>query len=273
MSRRRQRVRGIAMFVTLPAALLGTATMAGAYGVAVMSRPTTVQCAPQVVAAPGRGSFDVRVFNASGINGVAGDITKQLTKRGFTIKETSTISALASSGPATIQHGSAGLDQALLLAQQVPGSKLRNDGRQGTGVALIIGDHFGGLVAVPPPIPPRPEKIQVDVYNTTFRSGLAGDAGEQLSQRKFNIGRTGNDPQLSFLPDDVAVIRYGEDGFDAAKVLAQHVPGARLAKVDRAGAKLDLVLGNHYQALTPAEQVPPPPVEPPKPKETVERPC
>ena len=25
--------------------------------------------------------------------------------------------------------------------------------------------------------------------------------------------------------------------------------------------------------LTPAEQVPPPPVEPPKPKETVERPC
>lgn len=125
VSRRRQRVRGIAMFVTLPAALLGTATMAGAYGVAVMSRPTTVQCAPQIVAAPGRGSFDVRVFNASGINGVAGDITKQLTKRGFAVKETSTISALASSGPATIQHGSAGLDQALLLAQQVPGAAAR----------------------------------------------------------------------------------------------------------------------------------------------------
>ena len=261
------------MFVTLPAALLGTATMAGAFGVAVMSRPNTAPCVPQVVDAPGRDSFGVRVFNASGVNGVANDVSKQLTKRGFRIEEISTISALAASGGATVQHGRAGLDQALLLAQQVPGATLRNDGRPGSGVALVIGDGFTGLVAVPPPVPPRPEKIDVNVYNTTFRAGLAGDVGQELAQRGFQVGTKGNDPKSSFLPQDVAVIRHNEDALPAAKVLAQHVPGARLANVSRSTTRLDLVLGNGYTALTPTASIPPPPVEPPKPKDVVKRPC
>lgn len=261
------------MFVTLPAAFLGTATVAGTYGMAVMSRPATSQCVAQTVDAPGRASFGVRVFNASGVDGVAAEVAKSLTKRGFRVEETSTISALAAADGATIQHGRAGRDQALLLAQQVPGATLRNDGRPGTGVALVIGDGFGGLVAVPPPVPPRPQKIDVNVYNTTFRAGLAGDIGDELATRGFRVGTTGNDPKASFLPDDVAVIRHNEDALDAAKVLAQQVPGARLMKVDRGTTRLDLVLGNRFAALTPPDQVPPPPPEAPKVKEVVERPC
>lgn len=261
------------MFVTLPAAILGTATMAGSYGMAVMSRPSTSQCVAQAVDAPPRNSFGVRVFNASRVNGQAAEVTKALTERGFRVEETSTISALAASSGATIQHGRAGLDQALLLAQQVPGSTLRNDGRAGSGVALVIGDGFGGLVPVPPPVPPRPEKIRVNVYNTTFRSGLAGEAGAELEARGFRVDKTGNDPKGAFLPEDVAVIRHDEDARDAAKVLAQHVPGARLMQVERTSTRLDLVLGNRYATLTPTAQVPPPPPEPPAVKDVVERPC
>ena len=38
----------------------------------------------------------------------------------------------------------------------------------------------------------------------------------------------GNDPLRSFLPDDIAVIRFGPDGADAAATVQQNLPGARM---------------------------------------------
>ena len=48
-----------------------------------------------------------------------------------------------------------------------------------------------------------------------------------------------------------ALIRYGEEGDLAAKIVAQHVPGATLRKDGRAGTSVDVVIGNAYTALVP----------------------
>ncbi len=279
----------------MPGLIAGSGLVATAYGVGVMGSSHASECTPQVVTAPARGSYDVRVFNASGIDKVAGTAAKELAARGFRVTQTSGVPEGKMQNAVDIAYGKDGLDGALLLASQVEGARLVNDGRQGSAVSLVLGSHFSGLVAVPPPAPPKPSELTVNVYNTTFRSGLAGDVEKALVGRGFGAGTSGNDPLGGFLPDAVAVIRYGPDSRAAAQVLAQHVPGATLQQVARhsstgragtAGASatglvpgpqydptLDLVLGNRYTDLAPAASIPPVPVEAPKPPETVARPC
>lgn len=295
-ARRYRRAWQIGVFVTLPGLVLGTGTVAGAYGMGVIGQAQT-RCEPVVVRAPARDSFDVRVFNASGVDKVAARAAKELGRRGFRVSETSGVPEGPLQNAVEIAHGKAGLDQALLLAQQLPDVRLTNDGRQGTSVSFLIGGEFTGLVAVPPPPPPRPAQVRVDVYNATYRSGLAGQVAAELGERGFTRGAVGNDPEGSFLPEDSAVIRYSEDEEDAAKLLAEHVPSAVLTRVaepkpsagsaaartkGRASAPtssrekvatLALVLGNEYTALTPTAQISVPPPVVPTPPETVARPC
>lgn len=271
--RGRHHWRGVVLFITLPAIALGTATFAGAYGLSRLSGPVAPPCVPQVVAAPARSSFGVGVFNASSSDGLAAGVAKQLTTRGFQVTSVANQSDLSSSAPVEIAYGAKGIDNAVLLAQQVPGAELHNDGRLGTGVVVIIHDGFTGLAPAPAPIPPKPAQIDVNVYNTTFRSGLATTVADELAGRGFGTDKVGNDPRNAFLPDASAVIRYGEKGELAAKVVAQQVPDATLMRVDRSSAAVDLVLGNRYTALTPLDQVPPAPPPPPKPPTTMTRPC
>ena len=271
---RRHQLRQIIVLVTLPGVLLGTATVAGAYGSGLMSRDSGPSCDPVTVAAPARSSYSISVLNASGINGAANDVGKQLTRRGFHVVEMTTAPReLYVAGPVAIYHGRQGLDQALLTAQQVRGAELTDDGRGGTSVALVIGASYDGLLPAPPPAPPKASQVTVNVYNTTYRDGLASQVQGQLRTRGFKAGKVGNDPDGAFLPKEVAVIRYGEDGDLAAKLLAQHVPGATLTKVSRVGTSLDLVLGNGYAALAPVASIPVPPKPAPQPPATVVRPC
>lgn len=278
----------IGAFVTVPGVIAGSGLVATAYGMGVMGSSHASECTPQVVQAPKRDSFDVRVLNASGIDRRAGTVAKELATRGFTIVEASGVGDGGMQSRVDIAYGKDGLDQALLLAGQVKDARLFDDGRQGTTVTLVIGGDFAGLVDVPPPAPPRAGELKVNVYNTTFRSGLATEVGKELAARGFVEGRVGNDPDLGFLPDDVAVIRYGPDSKAAAEVLAPHVPGAVLREVARPVASatkngkvtgrqidrtLDLVLGNRYTGLAPTASIPPPPPEPPTVVETVSRPC
>lgn len=278
----------IGAFVTVPGLIAGSGLVASAYGLGVMGSSHASECTPQVVQAPARDSFDVRVLNASGIDKRAGTVAKELATRGFAIVEASGVGDGGMQSRVDIAYGDEGLDGALLLAGQVKDARLFDDGRKGTTVTLVIGGDFAGLAEVPAPPPPRAQELKVNVYNTTFRSGLATDVGKELAARGFTEGKVGNDPDGSFLPDDVAVIRYGPDSKTAAEVLAPHVPGAVLREVSRPVAPatkngkvtgrqidttLDLVLGNHYTALAPAASIPAPPPEPPTVTETVSRPC
>lgn len=272
---RRHQIRQIAVLVTLPAMVIGTGSIAAAWGSGLMDRSPTRVCEPVVVDAPAKDTFDVRVLNASGVAGVATRVGRDFGKRGFhVVVASSAPPELYVPGVANIYYGRAGLDQALLVAQQVDGAQLRDDGRSGTTVTLVLGDGFDTLVPVPPPDPPRPEQIHVNVWNTTYRAGLAAQVAQGLAARGFVIGGTGNDPRKSFLPDDVAVIRHGPDGSDAAAALAEHLTGARLVLDEtREGTAVDLVLGNEYAALRPLADVPPPPPKKPEVRATIARPC
>lgn len=270
---RRHQIRRLVVLVTLPGVLLGTASIAAAYGSGLMSHEAPT-CDPTVVPAPARPSFDITVMNASGINGAATTVGRELTRRGFTVVDASTAPReLYVNKPASIYHGEKGLDQALLAAQQISGAELYGDGRSGTSISFVLGAGFAELLPAPPPKPPKAGEVKVNVYNTTWRSGLADEVASELAERGFKTGKVGNDPDRKFLPKDVAVIRYGPDADLAAKVVAEQVPGATLEQVERTSKRVDIVLGNRYESLTPVADLPKPPVEPPAPPPSVSRPC
>ena len=271
---RRHQIRQIAVLITLPAILIGTGSIAAAWSVGLMHHVPAPQCVPVVVDAPARDAFQIRVLNGSGVSGAAAYVSKELGKRGFVVVEASTAPTdIYVRGPARIFHGPDSLDPALLLALQIDGAELTDDGRTGVVLTMVLGAGYADLVPAPDPVPPVPAEVQVNVWNTTWHEGLAASAGADLAARGFVIVGTGNDPQNGFLPDDVAVIRYGPEGELAAKLLSEQVTGVRLTEDARAGATVDLVLGNNYTTLRPAADIPPVPPRKPVPKATVSRPC
>ncbi|HEY7718156.1 MAG TPA: LytR C-terminal domain-containing protein [Pedococcus sp.] len=272
---RRHRMRQIAVFVTLPGVLLGTATFSTAYTRGWLTpEPPPAACRPEVVPAPARGSFTVNVLNATGKDGMAASVAKGLSQRKFAVGGISNApETWYVTQPAVIHHGPASLDRALLVQQQIPGAELFEDeGRTSKSVDVVVGLGFTAMLPLPPRFDPLPSEITLNVYNTTFRTGLAATAAKDLKGRGFKVKEVGNDP-LKTLQMGTALIRFGEEGDLAAKIVAQHLPGATLRKDQRAGTSVDVVLGNAYTALVPRAEVPAPAPRPKKETPTVARPC
>lgn len=271
---RRHRMRKLLLFVTLPGVLLGTASISTAYSAGWMSpKPPPPPCQPEVVPAPARGSFVVNVLNATGRQGVASNVATGLAKRKFRIGAISNApETWYVTRPAVVHHGPQALDQALLVASQIPGAKLFEDARTNTSIDLVVGLGYQSMVPIPPRLKPIPAEVQVNVYNTTFKTGLAKTVADELTARRFKIKEVSNDP-LKTMQMGTAVIRHGEEGDLAATLLKGHVPGAELVKDTRTGTTVDLVIGNAYSALVPTAKVPPLPPRPKQDVPTVARPC
>jgi hypothetical protein len=273
--RRKHHLRKILIFVTLPGVLLGTATVSTAYTRGWLTpAPPEPACQPQVVPAPARASFVVNVLNATGKDGMAASVAKGLSQRKFTVGGISNApETWYVTQPAVIHYGPGSLDRALLLQQQIPGSELFEDeGRANKSVDVVVGLGYQKMVPLPPRFDPLPSEITMNVYNTTFRTGLASVVAKQLKTRGFKIKDVSNDPQKT-LQMGTALIRYGEEGDLAAKIVAQHIPRATLSKDGRAGTSVDVVIGNAYTALVPKADVPAPAPRPKKEAATVARPC
>jgi hypothetical protein len=271
---RQHRMRKALIFVTLPGVLLGTASLSAAYSAGWMSpKPVAPACAPEVVPAPKRASFVVNVMNATGRDGMAANVAMGLAKRKFQVGSISNApETWYVTQPAVVHHGPKGLDQALLVASQIPGAKLFEDVRSNTSVDLVIGLGYKDMVPIPPRLKPIPSEVTVNVYNTTYKTGLAKVVADELKGRSFKIKEVANDP-LKTMQMGTALIRYGEEGDLAAQLLQGHVAGAQLLKDTRAGATVDLVIGNSYTALVPTAEVPPLPPRPKQEVPTVARPC
>ena len=271
---RKHRLRQVMLFVTIPGVLLGTASITAAYSSGWMTpAPPKPSCQPEVVPAPARGSFTVNVKNATGRDGVAGQVAAGLGKRKFTVGSISNApDSWYVTAPAVVHHGPKGLDQALLTASQIPGAKLFQDVRPGTDLDVVVGLAFKEMTPIPPRLNPIPSEVSVNVYNTTYKTGLAKVVGDQVKARGFKVKEVSNDP-LRTMQMGVAVIRYGEEGDLAAALLKGHLPGAELRKDTRAGTTVDLVLGNEFTALADLADVPRLPVRPKPVVPTVARPC
>jgi hypothetical protein len=95
--------------------------------------------------------------------------------------------------------------------------------------------------------------IRIKVLNATAREGLATTVAAELRRRGYTVTTVGNDATAVPGP---ALLRYGAGGAPAAKVVAGLVTGAVNRPVTRAGADVDLVLGNTFTRLAPAVAAP-----------------
>lgn len=98
-----------------------------------------------------------------------------------------------------------------------------------------------------------PEDVTVNVVNNVGTPGLAGETAESLQTYGYTVDAVRDDDQ------DVEVegvdIRHGPAGEEAARHLQQELfPDARLVPDEREGEAVDLVLGEGFEELPPAEE-------------------
>ena len=96
--------------------------------------------------------------------------------------------------------------------------------------------------------------VQVRVYNSTERAGLAAIVSGQLQKMGLDIIATANDPTTRKVRG-VGEIRYGADGAKEARIIHAALPGATLVEDRRTDSTIDLALGPSYHALAKPQAV------------------
>ncbi|WP_420122567.1 LCP family protein [Nakamurella sp.] len=96
-----------------------------------------------------------------------------------------------------------------------------------------------------------PASIKLTVINVTGRSGVAGQAMDDLNAVGFDI----SDSDLQARPDEVqpdVTIEYDPTNLNAALTVAAAVPGATVVPVDGLGTSVRLLLGENYEGSVDA---------------------
>lgn len=96
------------------------------------------------------------------------------------------------------------------------------------------------------------EKINLNVFNSTSRPGLARTVADELLGRKFVVGAVAN-TDAGYR--GVAAVVSGAAGQSAAFSVQRNVPGSDYFQDGRTDASVDLILAGDYQALAAADQV------------------
>ncbi|MET4590953.1 LytR C-terminal domain-containing protein [Arthrobacter sp. 754] len=96
------------------------------------------------------------------------------------------------------------------------------------------------------------EKINLNVFNSTSRPGLARTVADELLGRKFQVGSVAN-TDAGYR--GVAAVVSGAAGQSAAFSVQRNVPGSDYFQDGRADASVDLILAGDYKGLAAAEQV------------------
>lgn len=90
----------------------------------------------------------VNVYNATETSGLASKTARELTRRGFDVKEVANDPAgLPIEGVARIRYGATSTQRAELLAYYVPGAELVEIERKGPKIDLAIGEQFTGIAS------------------------------------------------------------------------------------------------------------------------------
>lgn len=170
-------------------------------------------------------------------------------------------------GPAARRRAQTGRRRALLLALLV--------------VVLIGGGlwawrHYQGSWSGADPQPSAcvsldpdlitPDKVTLNVYNSTTRTGLAASVAKDLKAQGFVIAQVANDP-LSKQVAAPAEVRHGPAGkAHAALVMTAIGEGAVEVDDGRADTSVDVALGTAFSAIqpvpTPSGSICPTPSEP-----------
>lgn len=96
---------------------------------------------------------------------------------------------------------------------------------------------------------PTEQDIQLNVYNSTDRTDLAGSTAQKLRGVKFHILKVAQDPTGAVIKG-TAQIRYGYKEVGAAQLVAAYVPDAQMAfDPNRDDTTVDLVLGQGFSDI------------------------
>ncbi|WP_345382864.1 LCP family protein [Pseudonocardia yuanmonensis] len=95
---------------------------------------------------------------------------------------------------------------------------------------------------------PEPGDVTVGVVNAAGRDGLGRQVGDSLRSLGFGVGEVGNAAQ----PSAETVLRFSPDRADAAELLGEVVPGARLVQDPGSTGTLQLVLGSSFDGTVRA---------------------
>ncbi|MEV8552483.1 LytR C-terminal domain-containing protein [Streptomyces glaucescens] len=101
---------------------------------------------------------------------------------------------------------------------------------------------------------PEPRAVTVNVLNATTRAGLARKTADELKKRGFRIGDVGNAPKQYDKKVKSAGILLGPSAAldTSLPVLAAQFPAAeRRTDAARAGAAVDLIIGDAFTSLAP----------------------
>ena len=121
------------------------------------------------------------------------------------------------------------------------------DSSASPSVSAIV-DGCTTIMVTPAEVLPLASRVTINVYNSTKRVGLAGDAAKLLGVRGFKIAKVENDP-LGVVIEGEGEIRYGPKGEAAAKLMAYHFPTATLVNDGRKGKRVDVSLGQQFTDL------------------------
>jgi hypothetical protein len=97
-----------------------------------------------------------------------------------------------------------------------------------------------------------PEQINLNVYNSTSRPGLARSVADEFLGRKFVVGAVSN---IEAGYRGVAAVISGAAGQSAAFSVQRNLPGSDYFQDGRTDGSVDVILSQDYAALTPPDLV------------------
>jgi hypothetical protein len=97
-----------------------------------------------------------------------------------------------------------------------------------------------------------PEKINLNVFNSTNRPGLARSVADELAARKFVVGTVSNTTSGY---RGVALVVSGAAGQSAAFTVQRNVPGADYLQDGRTDASVDIILTGDFRELAQPDLV------------------
>jgi len=96
------------------------------------------------------------------------------------------------------------------------------------------------------------EKVNLNVFNSTSRPGLARSVADEFVARKFVVGNVSN---INAGYRGVAAVVSGAAGQAAAFTVQRNLQGSDYFQDNRKDASVDVILSQDYKALVPAELV------------------
>lgn len=97
-----------------------------------------------------------------------------------------------------------------------------------------------------------PDKVNVNIYNSTSRPGLARSVADQLAARKFLVGAVGNTTSSY---RGVALVVSGAAGQSAAFSVQRNLPGSDYVQDGRTDASVDVIITGDFKELAKPELV------------------